>query len=94
MILSDNETKVDLLNNEAIAIKVHPVIQGNLLDFLESLPYNRLGPWVCAGWGDVITETHAKQRFDRLLEIWSESGGQLLKATAKATLSTRQKGGR
>lgn len=77
-----------------VLVKAHPALQGNLLDFLESLPCNRLGPWVCTGWGEVIIETNAKQRFDRLLEIWGSNGEQFLKAAARAILTTRQKGGR
>lgn len=75
-----------------VLVKVHSTLQGKLLDFLELLPCSRLGPWACTGWGDVITETHVKERFENLLGLWSNNGGKLLKAAAKATLDTRQKG--
>lgn len=79
MILTDNETKVDLLNNEAIAATIikllrdrpdHPTLQTSLLDFLESLPPQELGPWACSGWEGGLKETEAVQRFDHLLEVW------------------------
>jgi hypothetical protein len=34
------------------------------------------------------------QRFDQLLEKWSQNGSSMLKATAGATLRTRKRGGR
>ncbi len=34
----------------AVLVKAQPALQGNLLDFLEGLPRNRLGPWACSGW--------------------------------------------
>ncbi|MGA8139686.1 MAG: Qat anti-phage system ATPase QatA [Desulfobaccales bacterium] len=73
-----------------VLVRAHPNLQGHLLDFLEALPRNRLGPWACKGWERIIKDPDMIQRFDRLLQIWSESGGALLKAAAKATLTTRK----
>ena len=36
----------------AVLVKAHPALQGGLVDFLEALPRDRLGPWVCSGWGE------------------------------------------
>jgi len=78
----------------AVLVKAQPNLQTNLLDFLESLPRNRLGPWGCTGWGGVIKDKEANARFDALLEAWAKDGGSTLKVAARATLTTRQPGGR
>jgi hypothetical protein len=76
----------------AVLVKAQPNLQSNLLEFLENLPRNRLGPWVCGGWGGVIKDKDANDRFDRLLETWARDGGQMLKGAARAALTTRQQG--
>lgn len=74
----------------AVLVKAHPTLQGNLVDFLETLARDRLGPWVCGGWEGVLKERDATERFDRLLQAWSKEGGTMLKATATSVLRTRQ----
>jgi predicted KAP-like P-loop ATPase len=74
----------------AILVKAHPVLQGNLVDFLESLPRDRLGPWVCSGWEGVLKDADAAQRFNRLLQLWGKDGDATLKAVAGNVLRTRQ----
>ncbi|HUZ93605.1 MAG TPA: Qat anti-phage system ATPase QatA [Edaphobacter sp.] len=76
----------------AILVKAHPGLQGNLLDFLEALPRNRLGPWACGGWEVAIKEPAMSQRYDQLLEAWSRDGSQFLKGAASGTLRTRRQG--
>jgi len=76
----------------AVLVKAHPGLQGNLLEFLEALPRNRLGPWACAGWESVIKDPPMSQRYDQLLESWSKEGGQFLKAAANGALRTRKQG--
>ena len=61
-----------------------------LLDFLEGLPRDRLGPWVCSGWESVIKDADASQRFDRMLQAWGRDGSAILKAAAQGVLRTRQ----
>jgi predicted KAP-like P-loop ATPase len=78
----------------AVLVKAQPLLQGNLLDFLESLPQSRIGAWVCAGWEGVIKDTEMTKRFDRLLETWSQSDNTFLKASAANTLRTRRQAGR
>ncbi|RWL74837.1 MAG: NTPase KAP [Mesorhizobium sp.] len=73
----------------AVLIKAHPTLQGNLVDFLEALPRNRLGPWVCGGWEGVLKDGDATQRFDRLLQTWGKDGSPMLKAAATGVLRTR-----
>jgi predicted KAP-like P-loop ATPase len=75
----------------AVLVKAHPALQGGLLDFLEALPRDRLGPWACRGWEGVLKDVDAGTRFDRLLQAWDKDGGAALKA-ASAVLRTRQGG--
>ena len=76
----------------AVLVKAHPSLQRNLVDFLDALPRDRLGPWVCRGWEGVLKETEAVQRFDHLLEVWAkEGGGVMLKAAANGVLRTRER---
>lgn len=74
----------------AILVKAHPTLQGNLVDFLDALPRDRLGPWVCSGWEGVLRDTDAAQRFDRLLQAWGKDGDPMLKAAATGVLHTRR----
>lgn len=78
----------------AILVKSQPTLQGQLLDFLEALPSQRVGPWACGGWEGIIRDPAIVLRFDQLLEAWKKDGGQLLKAAATAILRTRQQGQR
>ena len=76
----------------AVLVKAHPALQGNLLDFLEALPRQRLGPWACSGWEGVIKDPDQSRRYDQLLEAWKRDGSQFLKAAAGAALRTRNQG--
>ena len=73
-----------------VLVKAHPTLQGGLVDFLEALPRDRLGPWACSGWEGVLKDLDAGQRFDRLLATWGKDGGPMLKAAAGGVLRTRQ----
>lgn len=74
----------------SVLVKAHPALQVNLVDFLEALPRDRLGPWACSGWEGALKEAEQAQRFDRLLQQWGKEGGTMLKATANSVLRTRQ----
>jgi hypothetical protein len=76
----------------AVLVKAHPALQGNLIDFLESLPRHRLGPWACSGWEGVIKDPDQSRRYDQLLEAWQRDGSPFLKAAAGAALRTRTRG--
>jgi hypothetical protein len=78
----------------AVLVRAQPALQPQLLDFLEGLPANRLGPWACSGWESVIKGTDQNRRYDQLLEAWKTDGSAMLKATASGVLKTRQQGGR
>jgi hypothetical protein len=75
-----------------VLVKAHPTLQGELIDFLEALPHDRLGSWVCRGWAGVLKDPDAKQRFDQLLQTWSRDGSSMLKSTAQAVLRTPNHG--
>lgn len=74
----------------AILVKAQPGLQSALLDFLEALPATKLGPWACTGWGAVLKDADAGQRFDKLLSAWGKDGDAMLKMAAANTLRTRQ----
>lgn len=78
----------------AVLVKAQSALQAQLLDFLEGLPTNRLGPWVCSGWEGVIKDVDQSRRYDQLLETWKMDGTAMLKATASGVLKTRQQVGR
>jgi len=75
-----------------ILVKAQPALQTSLLDFLEALPRDRLGPWASGGWDVALKDAEIKARFDRLLAAWSKDGSAMLKMTAANVLRTRQGG--
>jgi hypothetical protein len=75
-----------------ILVKAQPALQASLLDFLEALPRERLGPWASGGWDAALKDAEVKARFDRLLAGWSKDGSPMLKMTAANVLRTRQGG--
>jgi len=64
-------------------VEAHPHLEGNLLDFLESLPAAKLGVWAVGGWEGSIRAPENKARLKTILDTWSESGSTILKQTAK-----------
>lgn len=95
IIASDSFEKTpDGAEGMAVLVRAQPSLQSNLLDFLEALPAERLGAWVCGGWASALKDPAAVKRFDQLLEGWSKNGSTMLKATAASTLRTRTQGGR
>lgn len=76
----------------AILVKNHPQLQSVLIDFLENLQVDKLGPWVCSGWSEAIVDHTQLARFKVLLSQWSKNGSTILKTTAKSTLASYQTG--
>ena len=74
-----------------VLVKAQPLLQRNLVEFLEALPRDRLGPWVCKGWEGVLKEPEEIERFDRILEVWTKEGSAMLGATASSVLRTRKR---
>ena len=44
----------------AVLVKTQPILQGNLLDFLESLPQNRVGVWASLDFSHIKKQTWAR----------------------------------
>lgn len=84
------ETEPTGADGLAVLVKAQPTLQSNLLDFLEALPQDRLGPWACKGWESALKDPDVTQRFNRLLQSWAESGGAMLKVAANGVIRTRQ----
>lgn len=75
-----------------VLVTAHPELEPNIIGFLESLPTERLGPWVVQGWGAVIKDPGNIARFDQLLGGWSSvSNNQPLKTAAAGVMSAKRK---
>jgi hypothetical protein len=68
-----------------------PALESSLLDFLEALPAERLGPWAIAGWDSAIKSTQGVERLKHLLGTWATSGSATLKVAAAGALSIRSR---
>lgn len=80
------------IDGMVVLVSAHSGLEGSLLDFLESLPTQHLGPWAVAGWGAAIKDQANGTRLDALLGKWSGvSGNTALKAAAEGALATRKK---
>jgi hypothetical protein len=55
----------------SLLAKVHPPCQRRLIEMLEDLPLDGLGPWVVRGWGDVFTDGGARARLQALIAKWA-----------------------
>lgn len=65
------ESMPDGIDGLTVLVKAQPPLQANLLDFLESLPVERLGIWVVHGWEDVIKDPESKERLNILYQKWA-----------------------
>ncbi|RAU19605.1 NTPase KAP [Nitrincola tibetensis] len=87
---SDKPAGIDGL---IVLVKARPGLQGPLLDFLESLPKDKCGPWVVGGWQGVVKDPEQKARLTTLLGKWSKvTNNTFLQAAAQQTLN-QPKGG-
>jgi hypothetical protein len=73
-------------------VKAQPALQANLLDFLEGLPTDNLGPWVVKGWEAVIRDPEASKRLERLILAWAGSGKNIMLKTTAATVAKFDRG--
>ena len=74
----------------AALVRAQAGLQGDLLGFLESLPEEKLGGWVCTGWDSALKDTESKQRFTRLLREWGKSSNTILANFANAAIKGPQ----
>lgn len=65
-------------------VKLHSVLQSDLLDFLEALPKDKTGAWVVKGWEGAIVDQPQKERFNKLISSWATSSNTILKAAASS----------
>ncbi len=80
------------IDGAAILVRTQPHLQSALLDMLGMLP-DTSGPWIVAGWSDVLTGDAEKRRFQSLLERWSKIGDNpALQATATTAMRAGIKG--
>ncbi len=75
----------------SVLVRAQPSLQNDLLNFLEGLPVDRLGPWVIGGWQGVIKDSDGVARLNGLLNSWAKSSNQLLKAAAQGALKVSGK---
>ena len=69
----------------AVLVRAHPALQPSLVDFLESLPAERLGAWAVGGWSGVIRDSEAAARFGQLMDSWAaQEKNTALSATVAA----------
>jgi hypothetical protein len=54
-----------------VLAKVNGSCQVRLIEMLEDLPLDRLGPWVARGWNDALTDTSSRARFQTLIDKWA-----------------------
>lgn len=76
-----------------VLVKSHPALQDNLVDFLEGLPADRLGPWAVAGWETVLTSPGPAGRFTKLLETWTNNNSNTLLKAVASSVSRLSRGG-
>jgi hypothetical protein len=90
----DFSTKPEGIDGLIVLVKAQPNLQSSLLDFLETLPKDKCGPWVVGGWQSVIRDSESNTRLTALLGAWSKvTNNPFLKAAAEKTLN-QPKGGR
>lgn len=81
------DTLPDGVHGLRVLVQAQPLLQGRLIDFLESLPKARCGVWVVSGWHGVVVEATCMTRFDALLGEWSKAPSTAeLKAAAQQVL--------
>lgn len=76
-----------------VLVKSHPALQDNLVDFLEGLPADKLGPWAVAGWETVLTSPGPAGRFTKLLQIWTNNNSNTLLKAVASSVSRLPRGG-
>lgn len=81
------DTKPSGIDGLVVLVKAQPSLQPRLMDFLETLPTGKCGPWAVSGWQGVIKDTECTARLAKLLGDWSKIiNNPGLKASAEAAL--------
>ena len=69
-----------------VLVGAQPHLQTNLLDFLGSLPAERLGTWACVGWDNALKDAASLDRYKDMQKDWLNTGSKELKAFVAARL--------
>lgn len=77
-----------------VLVKSHPELQDNLVDFLEGLPAEKLGPWAVAGWDSVVSSVGPAARLMKLIDGWSKIGNNAFLKAAATGVKQLPKGNR
>lgn len=81
------DTKPPGVDGLVVLVKAQPGLQTRLMDFLETLPSGKCGPWAVSGWQGVIKDAECTARLTKLLGDWSKvTNNPGLKASAEAAL--------
>ena len=89
----DFSTKPEGIDGLIVLVKAQPNLQGPLLDFLESLPKDKCGPWIVGGWQSAVKNSESEARLTALLGVWSKvTNNPLLKVAAEKTLNQPKRG--
>jgi len=77
-------TKPDGVDGLSALVEIHPHLQMRLVEFLESLPVERIGTWVTSSWGKAIKEEGPIKRFTSLRSSWaSQSENRQLQTASR-----------
>ena len=83
------ETQPSGVDGITVLVKAQPTLQADLIDFLQSLPSERLGAWVVQGWEKIIVDPAELERLKNLIEEWAGiKDNAMLKAAAIGVLQT------
>jgi predicted KAP-like P-loop ATPase len=85
------ETRPAGADGLAALVKAQPSLQNRLLDFLDSLPKSKVGPWVVGGWHMALRDAEHVERFGRIVGDWGKvSDNPALKAAASTTQKAKK----
>jgi len=80
-------SKPDGIEGMISLTKVQPSLQGQLLDFLETIPTDKCGSWIVGGWQICIKDEPHVSRLKDLIVSWSKvTNNASLKSAAAAIL--------
>lgn len=86
------DTEPNGVSGLVMLVKAQPELQDRLLDFVETLPAARCGPWVVGGWQAVVKGPDARARLAQIVEGWTKvTDNRMLKVAAGQALRTLQR---
>ena len=91
--VDDLKAKPDGVEGIKELCKVSPSLQTPTIALLASLPPSKLGPWVVAGWKDVITHGSAKGQLEQLIQSWASQEENKMLRQAATVATGKGKGG-